>query len=305
MTRRSERALCLFAGIGATAYGQESIGNEIAAAVEFVPTFADTIRRNLPGRTVVVEDVRESNFGAFGRVDVVLGGPPCQPFSQASQIGIADADPRDCIPEFIRAVRELRPRLFVMEEVKTLTYTKHARYFAAILTELDALGYVVDYRVLDMSKYGVPQSRKRLFIVGRNDGQPVAWPTEADKVTTMAEALGWTEANAIEAHAHARGLTGAEPGDPSWTLRRPSTTVVGSFRPEIQAAPGYRKAGDPPRQRTPGSVYLTEAEALTLQGLPADWEIAGSEAQRRLQIGNACPPTMTAQITLANDPIGA
>lgn len=299
MRRNPERALCLFAGIGATAYGQTAIGNHLAPPVEYIDTFADTIESNLSVK-VNRANVKDLDFVRdYGnRVDVILGGPPCQPFSQASQIGIADADPRDCIPDFVRAVRELQPRLFIMEEVKTLTYAKHARYLSAIVTELESFGYVVDYRVLDMSKFGVPQARKRLFIVGRNDGEPVAWPEESATVTTMANALGWSYDTAIERAKAAPG----EYAYPAWVAERPSTTVVGSFRPDVQAAPGYRKAGDPPRQRTPGSVVITESEALVLQGMPANWKIAGSESQRRLQIGNACPPTMTAQITVANDP---
>lgn len=219
-----------------------------------------------------------------------------QPFSQASQNTLADADPRDCIPDFIRAVRELRPRLFIMEEVKTLTYERHRRYFNAILDEFRGLGYDVDWLVLDMSKYGVPQARKRLFIVGRNDGQPVAWPTEAKRVITMAEALEWTGEVADYRARLAPGMYAS----PRWVFERPSTTVVGSFRPDVQAAPGYRKAGDPPRQNTPGSVVITLEEALVLQGLPRDWKLAGNEAQKRLQIGNTCPPTITQQITEAN-----
>jgi site-specific DNA-cytosine methylase len=303
MTRTPERAVCLFAGLGATAHGQMTIGNVLAGAVEYVPTFAESIRSNIRGALVLEDSVKDLNFHSkFGdRVDVVLGGPPCQPFSQANQNTLADADPRDCIPDFVRAVDELRPRLFVMEEVKTLTYAKHADYFAAIIDALRALGYAVDWRVLDMSKFGVPQSRKRLFIVGRNDGEPVAWPTERSHTLNMGHALGWSQ---DEAERRARQAPG-EYAFPAWVFERPSTTVVGTFRPEIQAAPGYRKAGDPPRQRTPGSVAITEAEALVLQGLPADWIVRGSEAQRRLQIGNSCPPTMTGQITLANDKIGA
>lgn len=296
-----ERALCLFAGLGATAKGQRDIGNEIAGVVDYWDPAIETLELNFPKSKVQKVDVKSIDdfSGLWREVGVLLGGPPCQPFSQASQTGIADADPRDCIPDFIRAVKDLRPRLFIMEEVKTLTYKKNAHYFATVLGALRALGYEVEWKVLDMSLYGVPQSRKRLFIVGRNDGQPVAWPlANLGWRPTMARALDWD-------HETARARAHAAPGEyaaPYWVFDRPSTTVVGSFRPDVQAAPGYRKAGDPPRQNTPGSVVITLEEALVLQGLPRDWKLSGTEAQKRLQIGNTCPPTMTAQITLANDP---
>jgi site-specific DNA-cytosine methylase len=69
-------------------------------------------------------------------------------------------------------------------------------------------------------------------------------------------------------------------------MHRSAMTVVGSFRPEVMAAPGYRKAGDPPRQATPGSVVVTEEERKRLMGLPADWIVVGNQAARDLQIGN-------------------
>ena len=302
MTRNPQRALCLFAGLGSTAYGQTSIGNTLVGAVDKWQPAVDSLELNFPKPKVHNIDVKTiDDFSGFWRdIDVVLGGPPCQPFSQASQVGIADADPRDCIPDFIKAIADLRPRLFIMEEVKTLTYKRHEAYFAAVLAELRNLGYEVDFKVIDMSKHGVPQSRKRLFVVGRNDGQAVAWPAEQPTTTTMANALGWNMQIASRRAHDAPGEYAA----PWWVFERPSTTVVGSFRPDVQAAPGYRKAGDPPRQRTPGSVVITEAEALILQGMPANWKMAGNESQRRLQIGNSCPPAMTAAITLANDKIG-
>ena len=105
----------------------------------------------------------------------------------------------------------------------------------------------------------------------------------------------WGETTAKE-----RAALAPVEGDPSWVFTRPSTTVVGTFRPEVQAAPGYRKAGDGPRQNTPGSVVITIEEALRLQGLPRDWNLAGTEAQKRLQVGNSCPPIITALIVGAN-----
>ncbi|MDQ3276478.1 MAG: DNA cytosine methyltransferase [Actinomycetota bacterium] len=291
-----ERSLSLFAGLGGTALGQLRSGNTLAGMVEFDSTFAETLRLNLDPALVLEADVRQVDYSRFGRVDVILGGPPCQPFSQGAN-NAGEYDERDMIPEFIRAVADLWPRMFLMEEVPTLTWTKHRPYLDRVLADLRRLGYNVDYRVLNMARYGVPQARKRLFVVGRLDG-PVQWPAEHEVEVTMAQALSWTEED-----CNRRNLLAPEParGGPFlWPMRRPSTTVVGSFRPDVQAAPGYRKAGDGPRQNTPGSVVITVAEALVLQGLPADWKIAGSEAKQRLQVGNSCPPTMTSQITLAN-----
>jgi DNA (cytosine-5)-methyltransferase 1 len=79
---------------------------------------------------------------------------------------------------------------------------------------------------------------------------------------------------------------------PDWCALRPSTTVVWSFRPEMQAAPGWRKPGDPPRQNTPESVKLSLSERLVLQGFPPDFPVQGPRTARDLQVGNAIPPRL-------------
>ncbi len=81
-------------------------------------------------------------------------------------------------------------------------------------------------------------------------------------------------------------------GDTSWVTRRPSPTIVGSFRPDIVAAPGYRKAGDGPRQNQPGSVKITVQEAGVLQGFPRDYPWQGSRSAQFLMAGNAVPVQM-------------
>lgn len=85
-------------------------------------------------------------------------------------------------------------------------------------------------------------------------------------------------------------------GDTSWSERRPSPTIVGSFEPDIVAAPGYRKAGDGPRQKQPGSIRVTVQEAGILQSFPADYPWQGSKGKQFEQVGNAVPPLMGAHI---------
>lgn len=302
MSKRT--AVCLFAGMGATAKGQQDLGLD-PVAYELNPVAADTLRHHFGNLNVIEANVKDVDFEtdlAWEDVAVVIGGPPCQPFSQATA-GSADYDPRDCIPDFVRAVRDLQPDVFVMEEVKTLLWKKNRPYYDRVVADLEAAGYRVDFRVLDASEHGLPQARKRLFTVGvRNDlGRDVVWP-EKTPGPTMAEALGWTAGEAFRRNQAAPEAARVNAHDTRWTwpLSRPSTTVVGSFRPDVQAAPGYRKAGDGPRQNTPGSVVITLEEALVLQGMPRDWYLAGNEAQKRLQVGNSCPPALTAAITAAN-----
>lgn len=280
--------ITLFSGVGCSSLAIRNLGGDVVAH-EFNPNAVASLSAN--GIKVTEGDVRNVDFTAYAGADVVEGGPPCQPFSQAHE-GKGRFDERDMIPEFIRAVAEIGPRLFVMEEVQTLTWAKHADYLAHVVECLSVLGYVVEQRVLNAADHGSAQARKRLFLVGvRADvaeerlGAAVRWPRKQQE-RTMAEFLGWTPVDCLLRNEMVPDARAHDAERCLWPMARPAMTVVGSFRPEVMAAPGYRKAGDPPRQATPGSVVVTEAERKALMGLPEDWVVCGNQAARDLQIGN-------------------
>jgi site-specific DNA-cytosine methylase len=311
---QQRRAVTLFSGLGSSSLALRSLGFHVLAH-DFMSDAVDSLHAN--GFTDAQHiDVRQIDYNdpRYQGVEVVAGGPPCQPFSQ-SHDGDGRFDPRDMIPEFIRAVAELLPRLFVMEEVQTLTWAKHRDYLEMVEADLRAIGYEVEHRVLNAADYGIPQARKRLFIVGRrvdtittkvdSIDSAIEWPCKDDYVPiTMAEALNWSAQTCWE-----RNQQAPEPARCSsqiyderylWPLHRASTTVVGSFKPEVQAAPGYRKAGDGPRQNTPGSVVTTLTERLALQGLPSDWIVRGSASKQALQVGNSVPMPLIRDIIIEN-----
>ena len=298
----SFNALALFAGVHGAASGlRDILGAHVEGTIDFMKEAVATGKAN--GFRAFQADVREVDFNRFGSIDVIVGGPPCQPFSQGGRNG-GENDERDMIPEFQRAVATLLPQVFVLENVRGLASPRHKAYLERRVSEFEAMGYAVDWRVLDIADYGVPQSRKRLFIVGvrvdaaESRGFAVRWPRKRERIT-MAAALGWTPETVTE-----RNLAAPAPAHDAvkarWVFERPATTVVGSFRPEVQAAPGYRSTGDGPRQNAPGSVVTTLEERLVLQGLPADWKVEGSKTKRDLQIGNSCPPIIIADIVGRN-----
>lgn len=294
--------LTLFAGIGSSSRViRDLLGGHVVGAVEYMPEAAETLRLN--GFNAVEADIRTVDFRRFGRVDLIAGGPPCQPFSQAAD-NDGHFDDRDMIPEFIRAVAETFPKLFVMEEVQTLTWKKHRAYFEHVLECFEALGYLVAWKIVNTADHGVGQARKRLVVVGaRIDlGITPVVPNPGRDWVSMATALEWDETECRKRNLQAPEKAVVDDDRCLWPLARPSTTVVGSYRPEVQAAPGYRRAGDGPRQNTPGSVVTTFEERLTLQDLPADWKVAGSQAKRDLQVGNSCPSIVLADIIAANIP---
>lgn len=299
-----KKAVTLFSGVGAASKVLRDLGYSVIPHDVMMESHM-TLQANGFYRARQI-DVREIDYSdpRYADTEVLVGGPPCQPFSQAHD-GDGEYDPRDMIPEFIRAVRELRPATFLMEEVKTLTWKKHRAYLDRVVKDLSVLGYMVDWKIVDSSDFGSGQARKRLFIVGRRIDQVawvINWPAPCPDFArlTMAEALGWSAATCDARNEIAPEPARTDGAEKFWPLHRPSTTVVGSFRPEVQAAPGYRKAGDGPRQNTPGSVVTTLEERLVLQGLPRDWIVCGSKSKQDLQVGNSCPTQMLRGVLEAN-----
>lgn len=221
------RSLELFVGAGGLGMGASAAGFKPVAVIDWDRWACDTIRENKRRKLapfskwkVIEDDVSKIGFERFGSdIELVTGGPPCQPFSLGGRHR-AFLDERDMFPQAIRAVRELRPRAFVFENVKGLTRTTFANYLEYIRLQLrhpeliakkdepwldhlqrledfetrgkhDGLHYRVLMRVLNSADYGVPQRRERIFIVGFRSDLKLDWhfPT----VTHSADALLWDQ----------------------------------------------------------------------------------------------------------------
>ena len=197
------KSIELFTGAGGLALGSHLAGFEHVALVEWNKVACDTLRRNsqdgaLPGIdrwNVLQTDIRTLvDFRQFGRVDLVAGGVPCQPFSLGGKHKGMN-DERDMFPDFVRAVRDLQPKAFIIENVKGLLRSTFRNYFSYVYLQLNypevhrkkaegweehlrrledvrtkgryaGLQYNVIFRLLNAADYGVPQTRERVFIVG-------------------------------------------------------------------------------------------------------------------------------------------
>jgi DNA (cytosine-5)-methyltransferase 1 len=190
----------LFAGAGGMSLGFEQAGFDIAAAVEIDPIHCATHEYNFPYSPVICASVidlsgdeirRRANLGDRD-VDVVFGGAPCQGFSLMGK-RILD-DPRNqLVFHYVRLVQELHPKYCVFENVRGLTIGKHASFLSELIAALGAIGYQVlmPYRVLNAADYGVPQDRRRLFLMAARQDLPLpnyphSWP---EKITVW-EAIG-------------------------------------------------------------------------------------------------------------------
>lgn len=231
-----------------------------------------------------------------GVIDSPLAGAvastPCQPFSQANSNGQGVADPRGNLTlEFGRIVAALLPPFVCLENVTRST----GPVFDELVETFRAIGYVADHRVVCAADYGDAQARRRRLLVARRDEHPIAWPepTHMDPRGQRARdrERRWLADDRLPWRTMADLLPDRD-DLPDWAHKHPSTTIVGSFKPECVAPPTYRKPGDGPRQNQPGVVVTSLEERLRIQGFPEGWQTAGPKTARGLQVGNAIPPTL-------------
>jgi len=176
MKKRKLKAIELFAGAGGMALGLQQAGLDVVAAVEIDKWCCSTLAANkakaFPNMKIIQEDITTLSGDyllkqvglAKGQLDVLSGGPPCQGFTYANSRRSVK-DPRSKLMwEFIRMVKEIQPRYFVIENVRGLLSFKD--FFRLLLKTLEKCGYVVRFNLLDAVSYGVPQTRKRVFIDG-------------------------------------------------------------------------------------------------------------------------------------------
>ncbi len=172
----------LFSGAGGMSLGFEQAGFDIAASVEYDPIHCSTHEFNFPECASICRSVADID-GEYVRrhsridqlkVDVVFGGAPCQGFSMIGKRALDD--PRNSlVHHFVRLVVELKASYFVFENVRGLTIGEHRRFLEEIIQEFRKNHYnvVEDYQVLNAAHHGVPQDRKRLFLLGARTGFPL------------------------------------------------------------------------------------------------------------------------------------
>ena len=182
----------LFAGAGYMGLGFTAAGFDCVAAVEIEKNAAASHRRNHPGVPVIEADIREVGrreiYKAAGlnteKIDVVVGSPPCQPWSIQGHNNPSDCR-RSLLDEFLRVVVELRPKHFIMENVPGLTQGKNRAVLEALIAEFSLAGYdCTPWQLLNARNHGVAQDRKRLFLLGsRRDCYLIEYPEHQPPVT--------------------------------------------------------------------------------------------------------------------------
>jgi DNA (cytosine-5)-methyltransferase 1 len=195
-------SLEIFSGMGGLAKGLEQAGFKHSAFVEFNAHACTSLRENFDAEKVFHGDIRDFNFDDFDSIDVVAGGPPCQPFSLGGKHKAYD-DSRDMFPYAIRAIERLTPKAFIFENVKGLLRSSFSDYFEYIILRLTYPGfkpevsgdwldhllilrrlkdmaytgvsYRVQFKLMNAANYGVPQTRERVVIVGIRSDIKADW----------------------------------------------------------------------------------------------------------------------------------
>ncbi len=299
--------LSLFAGGGGLDLGFERAGFVHEAAFEILDVCGETLRRNRPQWDVrsgeTAGDVRAAAFSVFRGVDVVHGGPPCQPFSTAGKQAGAD-DARNMWPDFVRCVLQTRPRVFVAENVPGLLDRKFNTFVAKEIVAPLQSSYLIFKFGLAAHDFGVPQSRRRVFFVGFRAARDAArWlqpvPTHGDVDSLFGPVLPRNAARRSLGLADI-GFDAVAPTLRSgFTGPRKTTGVVNSkaslniwhqlgvwpngVQPTRPMADAYTAEN--------GHFRLSVEDCALLQGFPADWRFSGAVYQALGQIGNSvCPP---------------
>lgn len=205
--RKSGRPLAvdLFSGAGGLGAGVEAAGWAVIAAVDHDKAALETHRANFRGQALEVDMSDPAQVRALIErlsplgVDLVAGGPPCQPFSRAGRAKIRSlvkGGMRDAVDtrkelwrSFIDVVLALRPRAVLMENVPDMAIGDDLIVIREIADILEQADYVVDYRLLDAWRHGVPQHRKRFILQARSDSAAPQWPALSDKKPTVRDAI--------------------------------------------------------------------------------------------------------------------
>ncbi len=294
-TTEKEVVLDLFAGCGGLSLGFEAAGYK-TIGFEKDKAASATYQNNLGSNCHAIE--LDLDFD-YPYAEILIGGPPCQPFSVGGcQKGIKDS--RDGFPIFIDAVKKLRPKVFMFENVRGLLYS-NKWYFELIIEELNKLGYIIDYKLLNAVNFGVPQNRERLFVIGHR--AKFAFPKPCHQKVSVGEAIGdlmhtvppeskfLTESMDAYIANYEKASSCINPRDlyadrPARTLTCRNLAGATGDMHRVRLKDGRRRR-------------ILHREAARLQTFPDWFEFVGNETQQFYQIGNAVPPLLAYHLAVA------
>lgn len=294
------KALSLFSGCGGLDLGFTNAGGEIAAAYEFDAIACEGYERVM-GHSIQQADLSAIDPRSLPDSEGIIGGPPCQAFSEANKHASPD-NVKNLWPVTIAIVSAKCPAWFLFENVVGLV-ERHRPYFDWIVQQFTAIGYRVEWRILNAADYGVPQTRQRVFIAGRLDGQAWNWPIPTHTETGDMFARRWV--SWPEVLPDDWQMTAEKGVLPEWVTRRPTYQDIPQnalfnckdmFKDRLHRdvnEPAFTLTGECIKRSRiilDGTVYRADSLAMTrIQTLP-DVTLASHV------IGNAVPPLLAQAI---------
>lgn len=343
MSEQSDRptAISLFSGAGGLDIGIEIAGFRVLTATDFDADCVATLERNqgkrvpipgtedvfLDGARILLGDIagfagRDLLPAGARKIDLLVGGPPCQPFSSAGK-QLSVEDPRGRLFEhFVRIADELRPHLVLFENVRGLVTARgpsgtHGEALALVKDAFEKIGYATSFRLMNAADFGVPQRRIRLFMLASKFAPLPEFPqpshSETARSSLFDQTLPWVTL---------RELLASLPSPSASEIVRPSAALASALA-DVPAGSGLKSPGarettrpgghwgykqgtfvadldKPARTVTAASTQdwirwrdelrrLTWRECAALQGFPTEWEFVGPRASMFKQVGNAVP----------------
>lgn len=312
----------LFSGSGGFSLGFDNMGFQNIFSIDIESSYCETYKFNFPKHKLIEKDICDLSDSEIKdlvkseKIDVVIGGPPCQGFSMAGNIGRKFIDdPRNKLfKEFVRVVRVVKPKFFVLENVARLYNHNKGETRKEIINDFQNIGYMVKCKILNSADFGVPQIRKRIIFIGTNQHNEIIFPAKnVKKHLTVKEVLD--------------GLPVLESGEessiPNHVAMKHSNQMLekmkyvkdGGDREEIPAnirpksgdiRKYIRYKSDEPSVCVTGDMRkifhyeqnraLTVRELAKLQSYPDDFEFKGSRISQQQQVGNSVPPKMAEAI---------
>lgn len=318
----------LFSGSGGFSLGFEWAGFHNVFSVEYDHEICETYRYNFPDHNLIECDISQLENEKIlelvqGQdIDVVVGGPPCQGFSMAGNIGRRFVDdPRNHLfKEFVRVVELVKPKCFVMENVARLYTRLHGQTRNEIIASFEKIGYIVDARIVNASEYGVPQNRNRVLFIGKKTDDAtynIAFPQKVHgEHLTIKDAidkypfLESGETSNIpnhEAMVHSAQMLnkmsyvkdGGNRDDIPEEIRPQKGDVrkyirYDSTKPSICITGDMRKVFHYEQNRA-----LTVRELAAIQTYPDSYVFLGSKIKQQQMVGNSVPPVLAKAIAEA------
>lgn len=326
------KVISLFSGCGGLDLGFEKAGFEIPVANEFDPTIFETFKANHPNTHLIEGDVRQltkKDISQFvgGEVDGIIGGPPCQSWSEAGALrGIEDARGR-LFYDYIRILQEFKPKFFLAENVSGMLANRHSKAVQNIIKLFDGSGYDVTLTLVNAKDYGVAEERKRVFYIGfRKDLKinfvfPEGSTKDDSKKLTLRDAI-WDlqdtavpsgtknkhNPNAINNNEYYTGAYSpifmSRNRVKSWDEQAYTVQASGRQCQLHPQAPKMVRVGENDCRFVVGSEHLyrrmTIREVARVQGFPDDFKFFYTDTNDAYKmIGNAVPVNLAYEIAIA------